>query len=370
MTDIAASSAGVGRYLTRERVVKWAPLLVLGVLILLFPFFEFLEDIREGKEHIYLLDSRFFSIRNAARIGISSAPALMVAVGVTFIIIMGSIDLSMEGTVSVCAVIFAFAFIGWGGSVLSWGWLAMPLALLVGATVGFINGLVHIKLRIPSFMASLAMGFVGTGLALLLTGGDRIRVEDPIFRSLLTERWFNFPVMCYVALLFLLIAWFIQSRTTLGRNFYAVGGGEELAHASGLNVERVRLMGFTLAGVFFAVGALLAVGRIGIAETATGNNFMFVSITAVVVGGTALWGGIGGVWNTLVGVIIVNVINNGMVVIGLPGYVQDGTFWRAVSYCRGGSVDRPQIRNLREIGAGRCMNSTQCRQECSPASTL
>ena len=343
MADTMANAAPAARLLTRDRIIKWAALLVLGVLILLFPFFEWLEDIRAGESHAYLIDSRFFSIRNAARIGIAAAPALMVAIGVTFIIIMGSIDLSMEGTVSVCAVIFAFAFIAWGGTVLSWAWLAIPVAMLVGATMGFINGLVHIKLKIPSFMASLAMGFVGTGLALLLTGGDRTRVEDPIFRSLLTERWFNFPVMVYVAFAFLLIAWFIQSRTTLGRNFYAVGGGEELAHASGLNVERVRLMGFTLAGVFFAVGALLAVGRIGIAETATGNNFMFVSITAVVVGGTALWGGIGGVWNTLVGVLIVSVINNGMVVIGLPAYVQDAVLGILVILAVVLSTDRRSV---------------------------
>lgn len=343
MTDITAQSAPGARFLTRERIIKWTPLLVLAFLVLLFPFFEWLEDFGEGKEHLYLADSRFFSIRNAARIFIAATPALMVAVGVTFIIIMGSIDLSMEGTVSVCAVIFAFAFIGWGGTLASWAWLAIPLALLVGAALGFINGLVHVRLKIPSFMASLAMGFVGTGLALLLTGGDRIRVEDELFRSLLTVRWFNFPIMVYVAGAMLLIAWFIQSRTTLGRNFYAVGGGEELAHASGLNVNRVRIMGFTLAGIFFAVGALLAVGRIGIAETATGNNFMFVSITSVVVGGTALWGGIGGVWNTLVGVLIVNVINNGMVVIGLPNYLQDGVLGILVILAVVLSTDRRSV---------------------------
>jgi ribose transport system permease protein len=317
----------VGNVLTRDVLIKWAPLIVLFVLVLFFA----------------AMEPRFFSLRNFARIGISSAPALMVAIGVTFIIIMGSIDLSMEGTVSVCAVVFAFAFIGLGGALASWGWLAMPLALLVGAVIGLVNGLVHVLLKIPSFMASLAMGFVGTGFALLLTGGDRIRVEDDLFRSLLTERWFGFPIMCYVALGFLLIAWFIQSRTRLGRNFYAVGGGEELAHASGLNVNRVRIMGFALAGVFYAVGALLAVGRIGIAETATGSNFMFVSITSVVVGGTALWGGIGGVWNTLIGVLIVNVINNGMVVIGLPGYVQDGVLGVLVIAAVVLSTDRKSV---------------------------
>ncbi|NRB03275.1 MAG: ABC transporter permease [Rhodobacteraceae bacterium] len=329
--------------LSRETIIKWAPLLVLIFLVLLFPVFEWLEDFREGKDHIYLLDSRFFSIRNAARISVAATPALMVAIGVTFIIIMGSIDLSMEGTVSVSAVIFAFAFIALGGTLASWAWLALPLALLVGAILGFINGLIHVKLQIPSFMASLAMGFVGTGLALLLTGGDRIRVEDELFRSLLTLRFLNFPLMCYVALLALLVAWFIQSRTTLGRNFYAVGGGEDLAQASGLNVARVRILGFTLAGVFFAMGALMAVGRIGIAETATGNNFMFVSITSVVVGGTALWGGIGGVWNTLIGVLIVNVINNGMVVIGLPNWVQDGVLGLLVIIAVVLSTDRKSI---------------------------
>ena len=343
VANAALNSLPFAGAVSRDAIVKWAPLLVLAFLMLLFPFFEWLEDFREGKEHIYLLDSRFFSIRNAARIGISSAPTLMVAIGVTFIIIMGSIDLSMEGTVSVCSVVFAFAFIAMGGTVLSWAWIALPIAIAAGAALGFMNGLVHVRLKIPSFMASLAMGFVGTGMALVMTGGDRIRVEDPIFRSLLTERWFNFPVMVYVAGIFLLVAWFIQSRTTLGRNFYAVGGGEELAHASGLNVERVRLMGFTLAGVFFAVGALLAVGRIGIAETATGNNFMFISITAVVVGGTALWGGIGGVWNTLVGVLIVNVINNGMVVIGLPSFTQDAVLGILVIIAVVLSTDRKSI---------------------------
>ena len=327
MATASTSPPAAGPRITREMIVKWAPLLVLLVLIAFFA----------------IMEPRFFSVRNFARIGISSAPALMVAVGVTFIIIMGSIDLSMEGTVSVSAVLFAFAFIALGGTLASLAWVALPLALVVGAVIGFINGLVHIKLKIPSFMASLAMGFVGTGFALLLTGGDRIRVEDELFRSLLTVRWLNFPIMCYVALLFVLIAWFIQSRTTLGRNFYAVGGGEELAHASGLNVNRVRLMGFMLAGVFYAVGALLAVGRIGIAETATGNNFMFVSITSVVVGGTALWGGIGGVWNTLVGVLIVNVINNGMVVIGLPGYVQQGVLGLLVIIAVVLSTDRKSV---------------------------
>nr|WP_252121668.1 ABC transporter permease [Rhizobium sp. RCAM05350] len=302
-----------------------------------------------------LVNPNFMSLRNFARIGISmTLPPLMVAVGVTFIIIMGSIDLSMEGAVAVCAVVFAAIFMWLGGTLASWAWLALPACIVVGALYGLLNGLVHVKLRIPSFMASLSMGFVGIGLSLLMTGGDRIRVEDKIFRSLLTERYFGFPLMVHVALLVILIAWFIQSRTAIGRNFYAVGGGEELAHASGLDVKRVRVLGFMLAGVFYALGALFAVAQIGIAETATGYNFMFVSITSVVVGGTALWGGNGGVWNTLVGVLIVNVINNGMIVMGLPRYLQDGVLGLLVILA-GRPVDGSQIPRIREV-SGPCLS--------------
>ncbi|MCX5579405.1 ABC transporter permease [Kaistia terrae] len=312
---------------SRGDLQRWAPLLVLVALIVFFT----------------LVNPNFLSLKNFARISISATPPLMVAIGATFIIIMGSIDLSMEGSVAVCAVIFATLFTALGGTLGGWGWVALPACLIVGAICGLVTGTVHVGLRIPSFMASLSMGFVGIGLSLMMTGGDRIRVEDPLFRSLLTQRFLGFPLMVHVAFAVLLAAWFIQRKTTLGRNFYAVGGGEELAHASGLNVRRVRIAGFALAGVFYAFGALFAVAQLGIAETATGYNFMFVSITSIVVGGTALWGGSGGVWNTLVGVLIVNVINNGMIVMGLPRYVQDGVLGLLVIIAVVLSTDRKSL---------------------------
>lgn len=311
----------------REVLTRWAPVLVLLTLVILFT----------------AINPTFFSVRNFARIAIASAPALMVAVGVTFIIVMGSIDLSMEGTISLTAVLFAYMFLGLGGTLLPAAWLAIPAALVLGGLVGALNGFIHVRLRIPSFMASLALGFVGTGAAVLVTGGDIVRVEDDAFRGLLTIRWLGFPLMVHVAALGLVVAWFIQSRTTLGRNFYAVGGGEDLAHASGVNVKRVRIMGFALAGVFYAIAAILVVARIGQAESVTGANFMFISITSAVVGGVALWGGVGGVWNTLVGVLIVGVINNGMVVIGLPDYLQQGVLGLLVIVAVVLSTDRRSV---------------------------
>jgi len=313
---------------TTEHLWKCAPAMVLCALIIFFS----------------LVNSNFLSLVNFARMSISTTPAMLVALGVTFIIIMGSIDLSMEGTIATTAVVFGLLFMGLGGRLSSGSaWISLPAAAMVGAALGWINGQVHVKLRIPSFMSSLAMGFVGTGVAILLTNGDRIVIEDETFRSLLITRVLGFPLMAYVGLAFVLIAWFIQRKTTIGRNFYAVGGGEALAHSSGLNVKRVRIMGYTIAGVFYAVAAVLAVARLGMAEATTGSNYMFMSITAVVVGGTSLLGGVGGVWNTVVGVLIVNVISNGMIVIGLPRYLQDGVLGVLVIIAVILSTDRKNI---------------------------
>jgi ribose transport system permease protein len=308
-------------------MLKWAPVLVLVALVIFFS----------------IINPNFLSLRNFSRLSIAASPALMVAVGVTFIIIMGSIDLSMEGAVSALAVIFCFLLLWMGGTVGGLGLLAMPVIMLLGAAFGAVNGLIHVELRIPSFMSSLAMGFIGTGAAVLMTGGNIVKIDDDVFRSLLTYRLLGFPLMAYVAFGFLVLGWIIQSYTRLGRNFYAIGGGEDLAHASGVNVKRVRVLGFALAGLYFAVAALLQVAKLGQAESVTGSNLMFVSITSVAVGGVALWGGIGDVWNALVGVLIVAVINNGMIVIGIPDFLQDGILGLLVIIAVILSTDRRSI---------------------------
>lgn len=304
------------------------PIIVLVVLVVFFTF----------------LNPNFFSLRNFARIAIAASPFLMVTIGVTFIIIMGSIDLSMEGTVSLTAIAFCFCFLFFGGTLGSGGWIAIPVALLAGAIYGALNGFIHAKLLIPSFMSSLAMGFVGIGAAVLLTGGGIVRIDDDIFRSLLTYRIQGFPLMVYVAILFLIFGIIIQKFTVLGRNLYAIGGAEDLAAASGVPVLRTRVLAFSLAGFYYSLAGVLQVAKLGQAESVTGANLMFLSITAAVVGGVALWGAIGGVFNALIGVLIVAVINNGMVVIGLPDYLQDGVLGVLVIVAVILSTNRSNIR--------------------------
>ncbi len=316
----------MSRILGKSFLRDWAPLLVLFALCAAFT----------------AINPNFFSLRNFGRIGIIAAPSLLIAIGVTFVILMGSIDLSMEGIVAFCAVVFATLFVALGG-LSSWGWVAIPATMLVGVIAGVINGMVHVKLRIPSFMASLGMGFIGLGATFILTGGYRINVQDKPFRALLTLRVLDMPLMVYFALAGLLLAIFIERFTVTGRNILAIGGGEELARASGLDVARVRITGFALAGLFYSLGALLAVARVGIADGNSGSNQMFTAITAVVVGGTSLTGGQGSVVNTLIGVLIVSAIGNGMIVIGLPSYLQSGVLGVIVIVSVALSTDRASI---------------------------
>jgi len=313
--------------LSKSLLRQLVPVLVLVVLCLAFT----------------VINPNFLSVRNGARIGLLAAPTLLVAIGVTYVIIMGSIDLSMEGVVALCAMVFAKVFVAYGGFG-GWGWTAIILAILVGIAAGLIGGLIQVWLKIPSFMSSLSMGFVCLGATFVLSGGFRVSVDDPIFRALLTERLFEMPYMIYFAVIALLAALFIERSTVVGRNIFAVGGGEEQAKASGLNVVRVRVVAFAIAGMFYALGALLSVARVGIADETNGSNLMFTSITAVVVGGTSLGGGQGSVLNTLVGTLIVAVISNGMVVIGLPSYIQSGVLGMIVIIAVALSTNRQAIR--------------------------
>lgn len=273
---------------------------------------------------ISLLDAHFLSLDNLIRVAASAAAPLALALGVTFIILMGSIDLSIEGSMALTAAALCALVANSTGGGLALGLLAVPLALAAAAVFGCIVGTIHVVMKVPSFMVSLGMGFVGTGCATVLLGGERVQILDPSIRALALLRLGGVPLAVYIAAFMLLVAWYVQDHTRLGRHIMALGGGEDLARASGIDTARVRILAFALAGVFFGVGAILACARLGAGSALIGSGQLFTAISAVVVGGTALTGGKGGVFNTLVGVLIVMVLNNGMIIIGLPTFVQQG----------------------------------------------
>jgi len=317
-TTVLSSNNARRPRLRRLRIASWAPVIVLLLLCAI----------------ISVINPNFLSFGNMVRISQSAMIPLVLGIGATFIILMGSIDLSVEGVLTLAAVILSMLVLN-GENANDYGLFAVAAVLIVGAGVGFINGLINVRLKVPSFMTTLGTWFIGVGVANALLGGMATRINDPWI-----ERFWGFPWGVWVALLCLLIALIIQNYTRLGRHIYALGGGEELAALSGISVARVRIAAFTIAGVFYAVGGILAAAQLGLGNAQIGNGRLFTTITAVVVGGTSLSGGQGSVLQTFVGVLIVVVLSNGMVLMGVPPSVQIGVQGLMIIAAVALSIDR------------------------------
>jgi ribose transport system permease protein len=311
----------------RRRLAAWAPVAVLVALCVI----------------IAAINPNFLSFGNAVRISQTAMIPLVLGIGATFIIMMGSIDLSVEGVLTAAAVILSMLVLN-GGNANDFGVLGLLAVLGVGAFIGFLNGVIHVKLRIPSFMTTLGTWFIGVGAANALLGGMAIRINDPMIRGLAIQRFMGFPWGVWLAIFCLLVAIVIQNHTRFGRYLYALGGGEDLAALSGINVGRIRIAAFTIAGVFYAVGGVLAAAQLGLGNAQIGTGRLFTTVTAVVVGGTALSGGEGGVLQTLVGVLIVVVLSNGMVLMGVPPSVQIGVQGLMIIVAVALSIDRRKMR--------------------------
>jgi ribose transport system permease protein len=287
------------------RILPFAPLFALIGLCLL----------------IGTINPRFFEFRNIVRLANAGAIPLVLALGETFVILLGSIDLSIEGVIALGSVVIGL-FVRNDVNANALGWWGPLLAILASASIGFLNGMVHVKFRIPSFMVSLGVWFISLGLATLFLGGTTVRILDPAIRSLALSYFWQFPLGVWLALGALVVCWAVERFTTLGRHIFAIGGGEDLAGLSGIPVNRVKVTVFTLAGALYGVGGLLAAAQLGQGKVQLGDGRLFTTITAVVVGGTALSGGEGGMLNTFIGVAIIAVLANGMILVGISPYVQ------------------------------------------------
>jgi ribose transport system permease protein len=295
------------RWFSGGRLAEFGPLIVLIGLSLALGF----------------LNPSFFTFRNLVwGLANSAAIPLILAMGLTFIILMGSIDLSIEGSLSVGAMIVALLCAN-DSNDHDFGWWGPLLAIIACTGFGLLNGLVHVLLRIPSFMATLGFSFVGLGIGTVALGGSAVRVLDNNIRSIAFERVLAFPLAVWIAAAMFLLAFFLERRTRFGRYIYAIGGGEDIATLSGVPVKRTRILAFTLAGFFTGVAAVLAAAQLGQANTTIADGRTFMTVTAVVVGGTSLTGGWGSVANSLVGVLIVAVLANGMVLLGISPYVHE-----------------------------------------------
>jgi ribose transport system permease protein len=236
---------------------------------------------------------------------------------------IGGIDLSIDGAVGMSAAVFG-VFIMNNRFPFDLGIGAVGLAILVCAVTGLLIGLIHVYLAIPSFMVSFAFMYVCRGIGLLSYSGQPPTILDPLMVALPKVSFLGIPFITWMALIVLALCIFMQEFTAFGRYIYAVGTDETVLRAVGVSVKRVKVMVFTLAGFCFGVAGVLGAIRLGQGQVGIGTGLMFPAQTAVVVGGTSLAGGKGGVIQTIIGVLIMTILDNGLLILGVNPYIRTG----------------------------------------------
>jgi ribose transport system permease protein len=257
---------------------------------------------------------------------------------VTFVIMLGGIDLSIQSMASFASVIVAL-------TVARLGYGAFVLAVGVGALVGLLSGLAHVKLKVPSFIATLATGGVLFSAALVSSKQRSITLGD-VERSYLTwitGQVLDVPNVIWVGLVVLAIAHILQAHTRFGRYSAAIGAGEPAAYASGVKVDRQKVFAYVLSAGFAALAGVILAGRLASGSPTLAAEMLLPSIAAVVVGGTAITGGVGSIWRTLVGALIISVVRIGMTFLGVNIFAQNIVFGAVLIGAVAITIDRSKI---------------------------
>lgn len=236
-------------------------------------------------------------------------------------ILIGGTDLSGEGLGGFVGAIVSLMVLNTKTS-LDLGVLAILIAVAAGVAVGIISGLIHVKGMLPSFMVTYAISSVMAGFAVLSYKGTPAMIQDEFFTALSQGSLLGIPYLTLIALVIFLISYFLLEHTRFGSYVYAIGDNEGVARNTGINIEKVKIKIFAWSGFCIGVAGVMGAIRVGRGDVSIGTGTVFPAITAVVVGGTSLSGGKGGVLNSLVGAFIVTVVNNGLILLGVSTYVQ------------------------------------------------
>lgn len=239
------------------------------------------------------------------------------AYGVTLIIITGGIDLSSGSVVALVGVVTA-SLAGPTGNI----FIAMAAGLLVGAACGGVNGFILAKTGIPPFIVTLGMMTVARGLALTYAGGRPISDIADSFLYVGTGKIGLLPVPVLIFLLMGLMTHIILRKTPFGKKIYAIGGNEQAAKVCGINVKKSIIIIYTYAGLMSAVGGIILTARVSSGNPTAGLSYELDAIASAVIGGTSLTGGVGFISGTIIGALIIGVLNNGLTLIGVSPYLQ------------------------------------------------
>lgn len=275
-----------------------------------------------------VLTDKFFTAANAVNVLRQVAVNVCIATGMTLIVLTAGIDLSVGSVLALCGAITAGLlkngiqipqadlFIGF--TILG----AILAAVIVGALLGYFNGFVITRFKVPPFVATLAMLTIARGFTMLYTEGHPISNLGEDFAYIGAGSLLGIPVPVWIAVLVVLLAVFITKKTKLGRYIYAIGGNETAAKLSGIRINRVKLMVYGLGGALAAIGGVIVTSRLDSAQPNAGISYELDAIAAVVIGGTSLNGGRGTVWGTVIGAVIIGVLNNGLVLLNVSPFWQ------------------------------------------------
>lgn len=266
---------------------------------------------------LWILTPYFLTVSNLLNVAQQTAINAIIAVGMTFVIISAGIDLSVGSIMAFSGVVLA--------SVLRTG-VPFTLALIVGVFVGLLCGLVNGLLithgRLPPFISTLGMMSVARGAALLYSKGRPISGFSENFRFLATGEILRIPSPVIIMVVVYIIAHFVLTRTKLGRYTYAIGGNEEAAVLSGVNVKLYKTMVYGLCGLLSGIAAIVLTARLNSAQPIAGIMYELDAIAATVIGGTSLMGGEGTILGTLIGAFIMGVLRNGLNLLGVSSFIQ------------------------------------------------
>ena len=240
------------------------------------------------------------------------------AVGFAFIIQTGSIDLSIEANMALSGVIMAKMFQNYPDI----GIFAIVVAISISAFIGFLNGIIHIGLRIPSFLATLGMSYVLSGITTVITQGEYINFPQNIFREIAKGRIGGtngiIPYTTLIAIAFSILMTFISEKRRHGRYALAIGGDESIARDLGVPVKKIKVISYIIAGASFGLAGLLFSLKLGAGDSFSAAGYTFETISACVIGGISISGGIGKTYKAILGAIIITLIRVGMVLRLMP----------------------------------------------------
>ncbi len=261
----------------------------------------------------------FFSIRNFLNILDQITVLGIMAVGMTFVILIGGIDLAVGSVLALSMMVLGYLNVTAGMPM----WGAIPLALLAAAMNGAIAGVLITEFKVPAFIATLAMMSIARGLANMITNGSQIIGFPPWFNLGAIIRYGGFLTMTVAVMLvvFVIATLFLRYRSG-GRALYAVGGNPEVARLAGVNVKRTTILVYTACSALAGLAGILLAARLDSVQPSSGVAYELDAIAAVVIGGTSLSGGTGGVGGTIIGVLIIGVLRNGLNLLSVSPFVQ------------------------------------------------